>query len=111
MAVPDHAVFTRMVADAVATIQRGDPDKVVLSRLMDIVTVQPVDTAALMQRVIAQNPNSYHFHLPLAEGGRTSGRQPGTDAAQTGARFLLLPAGRHIWPRATAKKATGSTCR
>jgi isochorismate synthase EntC len=33
---------------------------------MDIVTEQPVDTAALMQRVIAQNPNSYHFHLPLA---------------------------------------------
>jgi hypothetical protein len=33
--------------------------QVVLSRLMDIVTEQPVDTAALMQRVIAQNPNSY----------------------------------------------------
>ncbi len=40
-AVPDHAVFTRMVADAVATIQRGDPDKVVLSRLIDIATDQP----------------------------------------------------------------------
>ncbi len=37
-----------MVAKAVAATQRGDLDKVVLSRLMDIVTEQPVDIAALM---------------------------------------------------------------
>ncbi|BAN96705.1 hypothetical protein E05_19390 [Plautia stali symbiont] len=91
MAVPDHAVFTRMVADAVATIQRGDPDKVVLSRLMDIVTVQPVDTAALMQRVIAQNPNSYHFHLPLAEGGALVGASPELMLRKQGRDFSSCP--------------------
>ncbi|MFP3701982.1 chorismate-binding protein, partial [Burkholderia sp. SIMBA_013] len=64
-AVPDHDIFIDMVAQAVAATQRGDLDKVVLSRLMDIVAEQPVDTAALMQRIVAQNPNSYHFHLPL----------------------------------------------
>ena len=102
-AVPDHAVFTRMVADAVATIQRGDPDKVVLSRLMDIVTEQPVDTAALMQRVIAQNPNSYHFHLPLAEGGALVGASPELMLRKQGA---ISPPAR--WPARRAAITTTS---
>lgn len=90
-AVPDHDVFTQMVADAVAATQRGDLDKVVLSRLMDIVTEQPVDTAALMQRVIAQNPNSYHFHLPLPQGGALVGASPELMLRKQGRDFSSCP--------------------
>ena len=91
MAVPDHDIFTQMVADAVAATQRGDLDKVVLSRLMDIVTEQPVDTAALMQRVIAQNPNSYHFHLPLPQGGALVGASPELMLRKQGRDFSSCP--------------------
>ncbi len=111
-AVPDHAVFTRMVADAVATIQRGDPDKVVLSRLMDIVTEQPVDTAALMQRVIAQNPNSYHFHLPLAEGGALVGASPELMLRKQGRDFSSCPlagSARRHHDDVSADRAAGNT--
>ncbi|WP_343554175.1 isochorismate synthase [Pantoea sp.] len=90
-AVPEHDAFVKMVADAVAATQCGDLDKVVLSRLMDIVTDQPVDTAALMQRVIAQNPNSYHFHLPLPQGGALIGASPELMLRKQGRDFSSCP--------------------
>ncbi|PIF23527.1 isochorismate synthase [Candidatus Pantoea floridensis] len=89
--VPDHDVFLNMVADAVAATQRGELDKVVLSRLMDIVTEQPVDTATLMQRVIAQNPNSYHFHLPMPQGGALIGASPELMLRKQGRDFSSCP--------------------
>jgi len=90
-AVPEHDVFTDMVAQAVAATQRGDLDKVVLSRLMDIVTEQPVDIAALMQRIVAQNPNSYHFHLPLPQGGSLVGASPELMLRKQGGDFSSCP--------------------
>ncbi len=90
-AVPGHDVFTNMVAQAVAATQRGELDKVVLSRLMDIVTEQPVDTAALMQRIVAQNPNSYHFHLPLPQGGALVGASPELMLRKQGRDFSSCP--------------------
>ncbi|MGE1560337.1 isochorismate synthase [Pantoea septica] len=90
-AVPEHAVFTAMVAEAVAATQRGELDKVVLSRLMDIVTEQPVDIAALMQRIVAQNPNSYHFHLPLPQGGSLVGASPELMLRKEGRDFSSCP--------------------
>lgn len=90
-AVPDHDIFIDMVAQAVAATQRGDLDKVVLSRLMDIVAEQPVDTAALMQRIVAQNPNSYHFHLPLPDGGALVGASPELMIRKQGRQFSSCP--------------------
>lgn len=90
-AVPDHDIFTDMVAQAVAATQRGDLDKVVLSRLMDITAEQPVDTAALMQRIVAQNPNSYHFHLPLPDGGALVGASPELMIRKQGRDFSSCP--------------------
>jgi len=90
-AVPEHAVFTAMVAEAVAATQRGELDKVVLSRLMDIVTEQPVDITALMQRIVAQNPNSYHFHLPLPQGGSLVGASPELMLRKEGRDFSSCP--------------------
>lgn len=90
-AVPDHDIFIDMVAKAVAATQRGDLDKVVLSRLMDIVAEQPVDTAALMQRIVVQNPNSYHFHLPLPDGGALVGASPELMIRKQGRQFSSCP--------------------
>ncbi|UIL52081.1 MULTISPECIES: isochorismate synthase [Pantoea] len=90
-AVPDHDIFTDMVAQAVSATQRGELDKVVLSRLMDITAEQPVDTAALMQRIVAQNPNSYHFHLPLPEGGALVGASPELMIRKQGHSFSSCP--------------------
>lgn len=90
-AMPDHDVFTDMVAQAIAATQRGDLDKVVLSRLMDIATEQPVDTGALMQRIMLQNPTSYHFHLPLPQGGALVGASPELMLRKQGRDFSSCP--------------------
>ena len=90
-AVPDHAAFTDMVTQAVAATQRGELDKVVLSRLMDIVADRPVNTAALMQRIMAQNPTSYHFHLPLPQGGVLVGASPELLLRKQGDAFSSCP--------------------
>ncbi|RTY59261.1 isochorismate synthase [Pantoea sp. YU22] len=90
-AVPEHDAFTAMVAQAVTATQRGELDKVVLSRLMDIVTEQPVDIAALMQRIVAQNPDSYHFHLPLPQGGSLVGASPELMLRKEGRDFSSCP--------------------
>lgn len=66
--VPTQQPFMQMVSDAVAAMKAGQLDKVVLSRLLEIETRRPVDRHALMARVIAQNPNGFHFHVPLERG-------------------------------------------
>ncbi|TQI81545.1 isochorismate synthase [Serratia fonticola] len=65
---PEQAQFMQMVADAVQAIKGGQLDKVVLARLLEIETRQPVDRLALMTRIMAQNPHGFHFHVPLEEG-------------------------------------------
>ncbi|WP_130833654.1 isochorismate synthase [[Erwinia] mediterraneensis] len=90
-ALPEHDSFTGMVAQAVAATQRGDLDKVVLSRLLDIITAEPVESAALMQRIMIQNPNSYHFHLPLPQGGTLLGASPELLLRKQGAQFSSCP--------------------
>lgn len=65
---PEQPKFIQMVNDAVNAITAEQLDKVVLARLLDIETSAPVDRQALMARIIAQNPQSFHFHVPLEEG-------------------------------------------
>lgn len=65
---PAQPEFMQMVTSAVEATSRGALRKVVLSRLLEIETRQPVDQAALMARMIEQNPAGYHFHVPLKDG-------------------------------------------
>ena len=51
-------------------------NKVVLSRLIDIATDKRLDSGALMERLIAQNPASFNFHVPLEDGGVLLGASP-----------------------------------
>jgi hypothetical protein len=65
-----------MVARAAALTATPEVDKVVLSRLIDITTRERVDSGALLERLIAQNPASFNFHVPLSDGGVLLGASP-----------------------------------
>lgn len=74
--VPEKAVFTSMVARAVETMKRGELDKVVLSRLLNIHSPESMDLQALMSQIVQQNPDNYHFHVPLSSGATLLGASP-----------------------------------
>ena len=63
-------------------------NKVVLSRLIDIATDKQIDSSALMERLIAQNPASFNFHVPLEDGGVLLGASPEL-LLRKGARTLV----------------------
>ncbi|QHM74829.1 Isochorismate synthase EntC [Mixta theicola] len=65
---PDHDEFCRMVSAALRQLKRDELQKVVLSRLLHIELPQPQSALRLWQRLNRQNPASYNFHLPLADG-------------------------------------------
>lgn len=71
-----HDTYTKMVADAVAKIKSGDLDKVVLGRTETIKPEEPIDSKALVARLLAQNPQGYNFHLPLPDGSILAGSSP-----------------------------------
>jgi isochorismate synthase len=88
--LPQQQPFMNMVSDAVDAMKAGELDKVVLSRLLEIETRQPVDRHALMARVIAQNPHGFHFHVPL-EQGALLGASPELLLRQDNGRFYSNP--------------------
>ncbi|HAD92702.1 isochorismate synthase, partial [Salmonella bongori] len=50
-----------------------------------------VDSGALLERLVAQNPVSYNFHVPLADGGVLLGASPELLLRKEGERFSSLP--------------------
>ncbi|KGD78473.1 isochorismate synthase [Tatumella morbirosei] len=74
--VPEKNVFTSMVARAVEAMKRGELDKVVLSRLLNIHSPESMDLQALMSQIVQQNPDNYHFHVPLSSGATLLGASP-----------------------------------
>ncbi|MBJ3816854.1 isochorismate synthase [Shimwellia pseudoproteus] len=65
---PDHDAFCDMVAKALDTLHTPALDKVVLSRLLNIESDQPLNTLRLWGELNRQNPGSYNFHLPMTDG-------------------------------------------
>ncbi|HCL5277736.1 TPA: isochorismate synthase EntC [Salmonella enterica] len=90
-AIPEQDAFEAMVARAATLTATPDVDKVVLSRLIDITTDVAVDSGALLERLVAQNPVSYNFHVPLADGGVLLGASPELLLRKEGERFSSLP--------------------
>ena len=80
-----------MVERAAALTATPEVDKVVLSRLIDITTRDRVDSGALMERLIAQNPASFNFHVPLSDGGVLLGASPELLLRKEGQHFSSLP--------------------
>ncbi|HCL5356232.1 TPA: isochorismate synthase EntC [Salmonella enterica] len=90
-AIPEQDAFEAMVARAAMLTATPDVDKVVLSRLIDITTNVAVDSGTLLERLVAQNPVSYNFHVPLADGGVLLGASPELLLRKEGERFSSLP--------------------
>lgn len=112
--VPAQQPFMQMVADAVQATRGDRLDKVVLSRLLEIETREPVDRQALMARIIAQNPNGFHFHVPLERGRWWAPARNCCCAnparSSTPTRWQALPAAMPIRSE-TVKSANGYWCR
>ncbi|HFU2423079.1 TPA: chorismate-binding protein, partial [Klebsiella variicola] len=89
--IPEQDAFLAMVERAAALTATPEVDKVVLSRLIDITTRDRVDSGALMERLIAQNPASFNFHVPLSDGGVLLGASPELLLRKDGPRFSSLP--------------------
>ncbi len=86
-AIPEQTTFEQMVARAAALTATPQVDKVVLSRLIDITTDAAIDSGVLLERLIAQNPVSYNFPCPLADGGVLLGASPELLLRKDGERF------------------------
>ncbi|WP_380179090.1 isochorismate synthase [Kalamiella sp. sgz302252] len=89
--IPEQPAFMDMVARAAEATAQPGLDKVVLSRLIDITTEEAVDAAALMDRLVALNPTSYHFHVPLADGSTLLGASPELLLRKSGETYSSLP--------------------
>ncbi|XHI06863.1 isochorismate synthase EntC [Enterobacter hormaechei] len=89
--IPPQPVFEEMVARAASLTATPQVNKVVLSRLIDIATDKQIDSSALMERLITQNPASFNFHVPLEDGGVLLGASPELLLRKEGAHFSSLP--------------------
>ncbi|NDO79952.1 isochorismate synthase EntC [Citrobacter sp. NCU1] len=89
--IPEQDDFEEMVAKAAALTATPEVDKVVLSRLIDITTDDTIDSGALLERLVAQNPGSYNFHVPLEDGGVLLGASPELLLRKEGDHFSSLP--------------------
>lgn len=90
-AIPEQDTFESMVARAAALTATPEVDKVVLSRLIEITADAEIDSGALLERLVAQNPVSYNFHVPLEDGGVLLGASPELLLRKEGERFSSLP--------------------
>ncbi|EDU6367782.1 TPA: isochorismate synthase EntC [Salmonella enterica subsp. houtenae] len=90
-AIPEQQVFEKMVAYISALTTTPEVDKVVLSRLIDITTDADINAGIFMERLIAQNPASYNFHVPLGDGSVLLGASPELLLRKDGNRFTSLP--------------------
>ncbi|MEW5184011.1 isochorismate synthase EntC [Klebsiella aerogenes] len=89
--IPEQDEFLAMVERAAALTATPEVDKVVLSRLIDITTRDRVDSGALLERLIAQNPASFNFHVPLSNGDVLLGASPELLLRKEGLHFSSLP--------------------
>lgn len=107
--IPEKSVFTAMVASAVRAMERGELDKVVLSRLLTTRCQQPPDLQLLMSQIVQQNPENYHFHVPLSSGAALLGASPELLLRKAGTDFWSCPlaGSARRYPEAAADQQSG----
>lgn len=101
--VPQPAVYEAMVAEALARMEPGALDKVVLARALDVVADGPVDPVPMLRELARRDPRSYLFAVDLPP------ERPGTPRTLLGAspELLLSRRGRTV----TANPLAGSAAR
>lgn len=88
---PDEAGFKRAVEHAIVNFKHSDVRKAVLSVMRDLRFSEPVDLAALMASLRAQNQDGYQFQVPLPDGSNLVGVSPELLLRKSGNRFLSNP--------------------
>lgn len=95
---PDPAVYESAVADALTRFQRGELDKVVLARALDLQLDRAPDPRALLARLARKNLNGYTFSIALphdddAASGPAAfvGATPELLVRRIGARVVVNP--------------------
>lgn len=73
---PAAGEFKASVSAALDAFAQGKLAKVVLSRKLILTLHKPADPERVLARLIAQNPNAFHFSLPLGQGRRLLGASP-----------------------------------
>lgn len=66
--VPAATTYMNGVREALARFARGELDKVVLSRTLEVNCEQTLDVKQLLGNLEARNPNAYTFAVKLGEG-------------------------------------------
>ena len=67
--VPDPAGYEAMVAEALRLVARGELDKVVLARVLELTADAPVDAQAMLRELAARDPRGYLFAVGLPTAG------------------------------------------
>ncbi len=65
---PDHNDFVAMIEEALITLRHDDLKKIVLSKTLEMSLDKSVDIPRLLTNIMGQNPNAYHFSVPLDTG-------------------------------------------
>ncbi|MGY3942859.1 isochorismate synthase [Aeromonas tecta] len=73
---PAAAEFQASVSSALDAFAQGTLAKVVLSRKLKLQLSKPADPEQVLARLMTQNPNAFHFSLPLGQGRRLLGASP-----------------------------------
>jgi len=88
--VPSPETYAARVADAVARIDRGQLDKVVLARAIDLVLDMPPRPADVARRMRAGEPTCWTFSVPVP-GGHFLGASPELLVSREGATLRSHP--------------------
>ncbi|NLU73366.1 isochorismate synthase [Streptomyces sp. HNM0575] len=89
--VPDAGTYRKAVGEAVQRIRRGDLEKVVLARTLELSSASGVDTSAMLQRLAHRDPRGYTFALPTEPGRTLLGASPELLVARRGEHVVANP--------------------
>ncbi|MGR4869113.1 isochorismate synthase [Variovorax sp. LARHSF232] len=90
-AVPPGADYAAAVAEGVRRIRRGELDKVVLARSLELSSERRVELPALLGGLAARNPLGYTFAVNLGGGRTLLGASPELLVSRTGGVLRANP--------------------
>lgn len=115
--VPAPEVYGDMVRSALEVFAKGDVNKIVLSRTMDVTLDRPLDYGRVLPDLLARNAQGYTFAVPAwtGEGAATEGVMVGASpellVRREGDRIFVNPLagsiGRHADPEIDQARREG----